>query len=203
MFLPAQSSQSNQERVEPRIQSSQSNPTNPIQSSQWGKWVNILVCNVKIFLCFKPPKFLKNKPTMCSYKLGVVKECRVRIKQRRPVTLPWIMKVVKSKIENLSDSGWICSVKGKPLEGSRTWCWYWLVQEGFLSRASGNKRKNSPEDIRKSMKKWLHFAREKVLYNKEDKDVGGDDTGGTREALVDEDPDTEEPTLDRHSALMF
>ncbi len=53
------------------------------------------------------------------------------------------------------------------------------------------------------MKKWLHFAREKVLYNKEDKDVGGDDTGGTGEALVDEDPDTEEPTLDRHSALMF
>ena len=77
------------------------------------------------------------------------------------------------------------------------------MQEGFLSRASGNKRKNSPEDICKSMKKWLHFAREKVLYNKEDKDVGGDDTGGTREALVDEDPDTEEPTLDRHSALMF
>jgi hypothetical protein len=107
-------------------------------------------------------------------------EVVTRTKARHPVTLPWISRVVKSKTESLESCGWVMKQKnGQDFVGSRTFCWNWLLNKGYLSRVSGNKRPNSPEDIRSSMKKWLHFVREEVLYKK----ATVDGTGGSAGSL--------------------
>ena len=92
--------------------------------------------------------------------------CQCRKEQRRPVTLPWLCRITKDKIKMLEECGH--TIKGcsnfTTFTGSRTWCWRWLCSNGYLSRLSGNKRPNSPEKIRKNMKKWLHFLRAIVFY---------------------------------------
>ena len=92
--------------------------------------------------------------------------------------MPWMTRIVKSKLEDLESAGWVCTWKGEKFLGSRTWTWTWLIGEGYLSRTSGNKRANSPEAIRLSMAKWLHFCRDQIFYPTKDS-IGAGSTGET------------------------
>ena len=54
----------------------------------------------------------------------------------------------------------------------------------YLSRTSENKRANSPQEIRLSMAKWLHFCRDQIFYPTND-GTGVGSTGETGDNEVE------------------
>ena len=74
-----------------------------------------------------------------------------RLKSRRGITLPWLVRITKTQLATTEEAGW-SSVnktgrqKGQKVQASRSWVYEWMIKQGYISRKKGNKRPTFPED---------------------------------------------------------
>ena len=67
-----------------------------------------------------------------------------RLAARRSVNLPWLHKVVIQRCKCLKDMGIDIKYRGVPFTGSRSFCYRWLIRNGFVSRVRTKIRSTTP-----------------------------------------------------------
>jgi hypothetical protein len=81
--------------------------------------------------------------------------CTRRNKERRPLSIKFVGRCATHYIKHLAELGFEVKWRGQPLVVSRSWCYRWLIANGFVSRLRTNKRNHSPEVMEIAIGKFI------------------------------------------------
>ena len=85
----------------------------------------------------------KEGEDMTPFTTWVRHQLKVRASRRQPITLPWMVRMCQDKIKAMSVMGHVVMTRKREFQASPTWCWRFLILEGFLARRRTCKR-NTP-----------------------------------------------------------
>ena len=78
----------------------------------------------------------------------------------RVVCLAWLKRRASQILKTMEEMGHAPKWRGKCIRACESFCWRWLMRQGFSSVAVGCRRPCSPEAMAAALKKWVHFLRE-------------------------------------------
>lgn len=76
-----------------------------------------------------------------------------RQNDRKPITVPWFVRIMKKECERLQDLGYSHMIRCTEMNCGWSWCWRCLVRNGFVSRRRGCKRPFAKQFIQDTMEK--------------------------------------------------
>ena len=98
------------------------------------------------------------------FEIFAAKALKKRVHERKPITVPWFVRVMQKECKRLQDLGYSHMIRGKEMNCGWSWCWRYFVRHGYVSRRRrGCKRPFTKQFIQETMKKWLHCLRPEIL----------------------------------------
>ena len=86
-----------------------------------------------------------------------------RLKKRQTLSLDWLRSETRQQLKELHTIGVYPMRCRRCIRGSRSWCWRWLLSNGYGSRAVSCRRRASPERMAVAITNFGHFLRAIVL----------------------------------------
>ena len=80
----------------------------------------------------------------------------------RVVCLAWLKRRSSQILNTMDEMGHAPKWRGKCIRACESFCWRWLMRQGFSSVAVGCRRPCSPEAMAAALKKWVHVLREAI-----------------------------------------